>query len=121
MNAFTERLFKQARRVVNTKGAAVAFSVVGEGDYNDETDEFEPPVNSSVPGLAVEVPGDPEEYERLGLIKANPVTLIFVPDTIGQAPPLHSHVSWAGTRRIVQSVLPYRPAGVVAAARVVLT
>ena len=41
-----------------------------------------------VSGVALQVKGDPEEYEALKLIEKAALTLLFVAETYGDSPPL---------------------------------
>jgi len=77
-----------------------------------------PPVK--VEGLAIEIPADAEEYKVYDLTVADAITLMFIPITFGEIPPLHSSVMWAGREHSVHTRLPIRPAGIAIATRVLL-
>lgn len=79
------------------------------------------PATGNITGQAVELPGDPEEYQALELIGQEPITLFFVPDVFGDSPALRSVVPWAGKDRVVARIFPIRPDGTMIAARVVAT
>lgn len=110
----------QALKKVERDGVAVEFKRSTPGVYNPETDTHSPPTEQSVLGFAVELPGDPEEYAELELIPLEPVTLLFVPEVMGETPMQNGQVYWAGKTRTVKQIFPYRPAGVLLAARVIV-
>lgn len=119
MPTFTERLYQSAAKAVASRGADVVFDTTSTESF-DETAEAAETNASSITGKAVEVPGDPEIYAGLELIHSEPVTLIFIPSVIGSIPPLGSTVAWAGVVRTVRDRMPYRPAGIAVAARLIL-
>ncbi len=45
---------------------------------------------TTISGVALQVKGDPEEYEALKLIEKAALTLLFVAETYGDSPPLRS-------------------------------
>ena len=103
-------------------GTAVTFSTGGRGTYDSATDTWvATEASGPVTGKAVEVPGDLEEYQSLELIPSQTLTLMFVPDDLGDVPALNSRVTWAGAARTVRAIRPIRPDGTVLAARVMVT
>lgn len=93
-------------------GTAVTVGSADSGAvYNPSTDSWTGGAVNDIPGFAVEVPGDPEEYQTLELITAQPATLLFVPVTFDSTPALGMGVTWAGTARTVRAVRPIRPDG----------
>jgi hypothetical protein len=81
---------------------------------------FEHGIHADVDGWAVEIPGSPQEYEKLEIQDKSPVTLMFVPATRGVRPVLGSTLTWDNRKRTVKGVVPIRPAGITIAAKVVL-
>ena len=104
---------------VRDAGVLVSFDTVTPGVYDPTTDTQDPPVRSSVEGYAVEIPGDPEEYKALELIPAHPITLMFVPNVLGETPVIGSTITWAGELRTVNQQFPIRPAELTIASRVI--
>ncbi len=80
-------------------------------DYVAATDTFTNERLLVVKGHAAQLDGDPIEYTDLGLIKKDPVTLIFIPDDLDDEPDLESQLTWAGKVRTVKKVFPFRPSG----------
>jgi hypothetical protein len=76
---------------------------------------------ATISGTAVGVPGDPDEYEALGLVLSKARTLVFVPDTAGEYPDERYAIVWAGESYDVKSSRPTAPNGTALAARVVLS
>jgi hypothetical protein len=103
-------------------GVPVVFvdEVIDASHYNPLTDGQTDPTVESVPGNAVEIPGNPEEYEKLELIVYQTITLLFVPTVMGQTPKIGNRVVWAGELRTVKYHFPIRPAGVLIADRVLI-
>ena len=102
-------------------GAAVTFTLSGQGTYDPPTDTTTPGADLVVTGSAVEVKGSLFKYQALGLEVAKARTLFFVPDTLGQAPSLDSLVLWGGETYAVKNVQPIAPAGDILAAHVVVS
>lgn len=113
-------LHRDLRRTVERYGADVAFAGGGKGDYDPKLDKFAGGELARVEGRAVRVNGDPETYSRLGLETAEPVTLLFVPNTLGHRPRKGSTAVWENAKRTVRDVDPIAPSGQTVAARVVL-
>ena len=76
---------------------------------------------SRIPGVAMEVKGDPREYERLKLVEKAPATLLFCAEIYGQEPPLGASCTWASERRIVKRVRKVAPDGEPILSRVVIS
>lgn len=104
---------------IQDAGTAVTFTTAS-GTYDPETDTYSSVGSATVTGFAIQTTGDPERYEQLGLVKANPATLFFVPGTLGAAPGLGATVTWAGSGRTVKSQDPVAPDGTAIAWRVVV-
>lgn len=119
--AYSDRLYKNVLRTAKGKGAAVSFSSTTEANYDETSDTNPDDTTTVVNGFAVETMGDPEEYAALGLTVSSPVTLLFVPNTVGQIPAIGSVATWAGQARTVRSVQAIRPAGQALGARLVLS
>src|SRR5690606_34105082 len=100
------------------RAVLVSFVKSIPGTYDPLTDTTQPGVDETIEGLAIEVPDDPELYAQLDLLRAQVVTLFFVPTLYGDNVPLHSNVSWAGKDRTVKEVIPIRPDGNLLAATV---
>jgi hypothetical protein len=117
---YYEAKHSQVLDTVKSRGAPIVFTLVTGGEYDPETDTSLPPQRSQVNGYAVELPQDPEEYRNMELVLQEDVILMFVPNVFGQRPAVGGVTDWAGRRRVVTKVLPYRPAEVVLAAKVVV-
>lgn len=115
------RLHARTLRKMRKRGARAVFTSLANSLYNPVTDRFGSGPGPRVEGYAVEVPGDLTEYAELGLIQSEPVTLMFAPTTYGETPALGTVVTWAGKGRTLRAIRPIRPAGVLVAARLVLT
>lgn len=99
---------REARRVSVLRrmlevGKSVQF-VKETGDYDDTTDTPSNPVDITVDGTAIEISGDFTEYERMNLIKQDPVTLLFIPDTDREEPAAESGILWEGRQFKVRKV-----------------
>lgn len=106
---------------VSDAGAAVTFTLTGQGTYNPATDTTTPGLDVTVDGSAVEVRGSLFHYQQLGLIATKARTLLFVPTTFNTAPLLDSVVVWGGESYTVKNVQLIAPNGDVIAARVVVS
>ncbi len=84
-------------------GQAVQFVEETE-DFDDSTDTASNPVDVIVAGTAVEISGDFTEYGRMNLIKQDPVTLLFIPDTDREEPAAKSGILWEGRQFKVRKV-----------------
>lgn len=105
---------------VTAAGAAVTFTDKSPGAYASTGTWTGPATTTSVAGAAIEVEGDPKEYEALSLVQRNPATLFFTPTTYGSLPSLDMAVTWGGVSRLVKRVRPLAPDGTAIAAYVVV-
>jgi hypothetical protein len=87
--------------------------------YNQATGDVVPVV-TTVTGSAIQVKGDPQRYQAMGLILATMPTLLFTPTSYGQVPKPGDAVTWSGVDYTVRDVDPLAPDGVVILARVVI-
>lgn len=111
---------RQALNRLKSSKAGVQVQFVEEQTILDETtDKITGSTSVSVAGYAAQLDNDPITLREMSLVASDPVTLLFVPDTIGQKPANNSQVTWAGTVRTVRSVTPVRPSGVFIAGKVV--
>lgn len=94
------------RGVLMRKGAAVVFYAEVPGTYNPVTEETGPSTRVEVPGYAMRIQGDPDEYSRLGLIQSEHPMLSFEPTTPGQLPSLGMKVDFGGETLTVEDVNP---------------
>jgi hypothetical protein len=112
---------KALNRMRSKQAVTVTFVGPVEGEYDPETDTYLPPgEDRSVMGLALELPGNAEEYAALELILQRPITLFFVPFARGAAPAHDSQVLWAGEARAIKQSFPVRPDGIYIGARLIL-
>lgn len=95
--------------------------------FREDDDTFDPSTDSvtdvstaSVVGHAIELDGDPASYREASLTESNPLTLLFIPDRLGDAPSLHSRVKWNGEVKTVKKRKLIAPQGVVVAAKVIV-
>jgi hypothetical protein len=106
---------------IRAAGAPVTFTREKPGEYDAATDSWTEPMDwASADGWAMQVAGDPRQYERLGLVEIEAPTLMFAAERFGVAPGLGDAVTWADRRMTVKSVLPFAPAGVAIFAYVVV-
>lgn len=110
----------RAYRQVTRKGTDVVFNPSDSDTYSG-SGEWTDGASDTIAGKAVEIPGDPAEYEPLELIGKDAATLMFVPTTIGSIPQQGFTATWAGKVRTVKQSFPFRPAGVAIMAKVILT
>lgn len=101
---------------VAAAGVAVIFSAVTQ-TYDATTDTVTP-VTTTMTGSAVQVGGDPRQFEALGLVQQRPIVLLFAPNSYGSVPALGSTVSWGGARYTVRAVQPIAPDGTAILSRV---
>jgi hypothetical protein len=111
---------QEALQDMRNDGSPVLFGSDSPGTYDPGSDTWTGSSKSTVEGFAIEVPGDPDEYEALRLTLQNPITLQFVPTTFNTSPAQGQTLVWAGLKRTVKSVRHVRPAQETIAARVVL-
>ena len=74
-----------------------------------------------VSGVALQVKGDPEEYEALKLIEKAALTLLFVAETYGDSPPLGASCEWGGLRYQVEAIRKLAPDGTAVLSRVIVS
>ncbi len=76
---------------------------------------------TTINGVALQVKGDPEEYESLKLIEKAALTLLFVAKTYGDSPPLGSFCEWGGLRYQVEAIRKLAPDGTAVLSRVIVS
>ena len=74
-----------------------------------------------VSGVALQVKGDPEEYEALKLIEKAALTLLFVAETYGEFPPLGASCEWGQLKYQVEASRKVAPDGVPILSRVIIS
>lgn len=114
------RAYSRALTKTRKNGAAVTFQLEIPGTHIPATDTFTSPSTVTVPGFAVEIPGDPEEYAQYGLTIEQAITLFFVPYPSGVKPELQSTLVWSGTKYTLAYVVPIRPDGDFLGGRLIL-
>ena len=75
----------------------------------------------TVSGVALQVKGDPEEYEALKLIEKATLTLLFVAETYGEFPPLGAFCEWGELRYQVEAIRKLAPDGTAVLSRVIVS
>lgn len=106
------------RLKTSTVGFAVQF-IEDEYEHDETTDKITDVESVSVAGYAALLDNDPTTLREMSLVESDPVTLLFVPNVIGQRPAVHSQVTLTGKVRTVRSVTPVRPSNVFIAGKVV--
>ena len=76
---------------------------------------------TTVSGVALQIKGDPEEYEALKLVKREALTLLFVAETYGESPPLGASCEWGGLRYQVEATRKLAPDGTAVLSRVIVS
>ena len=76
---------------------------------------------TTINGVALQVRGDPEEYEALKLIEKATLTLLFVAETYGDSPPLGASCEWGELRYQVEASRKLAPDGVSILSRVIVS
>ena len=76
---------------------------------------------TTVSGVALQVKGDPEEYESLKLIEKAALTLLFVAETYGEFPPLGAFCEWGELRYQVEATRKLAPDGTAVLSRVIVS
>ena len=76
---------------------------------------------TTVSGVALQVKGDPEEYESLKLIEKAALTLLFVAETYGESPPLGASCEWGELRYQVEATRKLAPDGTAVLSRVIVS
>lgn len=109
----TAPLQSVSRSLLTTFGAAVTFSRSVKGAFDPATDTIGEPTTSTITGTAIRVQGEPETFQRLGLVAAEALALVFAPAEAseGQMPALNDTVVWAGKAYTVAEVQPIEPDG----------
>lgn len=93
-------------------GASVTFTQQTPGVYDAATDTFTGAATTTVTGSAIEVPGNPDVYAALELIKLETRTLLFAASIYGNGrPALGMFVTWNGATFTVRSVDAVAPDG----------
>lgn len=110
---------------IREEGQPVTFTLTTPGTHDPATETYAAPTTASVAGWAIEVRSDEKDFRTLGfepgeIIKRQPATLLFAPETYGALPALNAAVTWAGKRRKVMGMLPLRPDSRVIMARIVV-
>ena len=76
---------------------------------------------TTVSGVALQIKGDPEEYEALKLIEKATLTLLFVAETYGDSPPLGAFCEWGSQRYQVEATRKLAPDGTAVLSRVIVS
>lgn len=100
---------------------STTFTYSTPGTYDGETRTWSTPTSTSITGSAMQVQGDPEKYKALGLVESEAPTLLFVPNTYGDAIGVGWTVTWANKNYTVTDVSHVAPDGVVILTRAVVT
>ena len=74
-----------------------------------------------VSGVALQIKGDPEEYEALKLIQKEALTILFVAETYGEFPPLGASCEWGQLKYQVEASRKVAPDGVPILSRVIIS
>lgn len=111
---------RMAHAEVSAAGAPIAFTWTTRV-VDDATDAESAPVQHSMTGVAMKVRGRARAYEILTLIEADSPTLLFVPDTYGDCPPLNAIGTWATKPMGIRSIDPLAPDGVTITARLIVS
>ena len=77
--------------------------------------------STTISGVALQIKGDPEEYEALKLIEKAALTLLFVAETYGEFPPLGASCEWGEMRYQVEATRKVAPDGTAILSRVVVS
>jgi len=104
---------------IRANGQAVTFASTTM--VYDAANDTSTSSTTSVAGYAMEVGGDPKQYERLSLKEEDTLTLLFAATTYGQLPALGSQVTWASKIYTVRHVKKVAPDGTAIIARVVVS
>ena len=75
----------------------------------------------TVSEAALQIKGDPEEYEALKLIEKAALTLLFVAEIYGEFPPLGAFCEWGGLRYQVEAFRKLAPDGTAVLSRVIVS
>ena len=77
--------------------------------------------STTISGVALQIKGDPEEYEALKLIEKAALTLLFVAETYGDSPPLGASCEWGEMRYLVEATRKVAPDGTAILSRVIVS
>lgn len=108
----------RALALVQRKGATVTLTRTAR-TYTATTDTLTS-TTSTVTGSAIRVPGNPNTYQALKLVEADPVTLLFAPSTYDTGPALGDTVTWDSKVLTVRDVQPIAPNGEILLSRMVV-
>lgn len=109
-----------ALEAISAAGDMVVVKDVGK-TYTAATDSSID-TSSYISGYAVEVPGDPERYQGLGLVEQRPRTLIFVGEfyLAERVPSVGDTIEWDGADWTIRAATPIRPDGTPIVTRLVV-
>lgn len=101
---------------------STTFTHTTPGIYDAATDTWSAPeIAETVSGEATQTKGDPEQYRALSLVESEAPTLLWAPNTYGDAAPDPGWtVTWADVEYVVKAVDPVAPDGVVIVAKIVI-
>jgi len=116
---------RDAFATISAEGDTIKF-IVTTREFN-RANPSRPKVSySKVSGVAMQVRGDPAEYQRLNLIEKASKTLLVVTDSYGESPSVGAKVEWRPRpplekNWVVESVKPVAPDGVAIMSRVIIS
>ncbi len=87
--------------------------------HDRATDTFTT-TETTIPGVAMRVRGDPAAYRTLELVESEAPTLLWVPQTYGQTPRPGDLLTWNSLEYTVAEVFPLAPDGVTIHARIII-
>jgi hypothetical protein len=94
-----------ALATIRDAGAPVSFALTST-PRDPTTNVAGPPVTTTVAGFAIGKKPNAIRYQALGLVESQAATLLFVPSTYGQVPPMSAAVLWNGVGFVVRDVDP---------------
>ncbi len=105
---------------------AVVFTREKPGTFDPLTETHSTPTSSSIACKAVQIDGDPDRYEALGLSLITMPTLLVIPNAVGLAANTDAFVRpgdtvWNNVTMTVKDVDPVAPSGSVVSARIVVS
>lgn len=103
------------------KGAAATFTYTTPGVYDPATDTTTGGATVELPGVGMEIDGDPNLYVALGLIESENPTILWKPTTAGTLPPLGATVVWGGETLTVKNIKRLAMTGTPEAAKIVVS
>jgi len=112
---------ERAYGMVQGRGTAVTFTLSSPGTQSATTGQYSGATTTTVTGVAIECGKNPTLYQQLALVESDAPTLLFCPDTYGDAPDLQSSVSWRGLTYVVRNVTQLAPDGTAILSRVVVS